>query len=200
MKKKNKIIGKIFILCPLTFIAVLIIWNILYEPLPKILIGENAITAKQLIVYSDNYVKTYAKNKDMYLSNIIMRVNGKHEGKISITYTHKKNGGYNRYNVEINNIEHIILTMHQIDKSVPASIYYINFANWIIDSDEAVNLARRALKNEGIEVDNNDDIYIVGRRSGQKEYWLILFTKKPGIIIDAYTGEATRRYLLDGLK
>ena len=198
MKKKNKIFGKILIICPLTLIAVIIISNILYEPPPTVLIGKNAITAKQLVVYSDNYIKEYAKHKDMYLSNIIMRVNGNHEGEISITYTHKKNDGYCCYNVEINNIEHIISTMHQVDKSV--SIEFMNFTDWIIDSDEAVELARRALKNENIEVNNNDDIYIVGRSSGQKEYWLILFTKKPSIIIDAYTGEATRRYSLDEIE
>ena len=55
----------------LGIISVIIILNILYDA-PTIEIDEDIRTAKQLVAFTDNYVKRYTHKNNFYISGITM--------------------------------------------------------------------------------------------------------------------------------
>ena len=193
MKKEYLIIAIAMVVCFLIFGAALIIPR--FSP-PAIQIDENALTAKQLSVLCDDYVKKYGKEKDLYLSDIVMQLDSNHVGEVTMTYTHAANGRYNRYSVDINTAEHMINTMHWIDRSVAALIDFMNFAEWKVDSDEAVEIALQVLQSNGYEVDDSK-LWIHGGRGVYGDIWQIFFYADsnkakydgaPAVLIDAHTG------------
>ena len=199
MKKNLRNPLSVLGICFLILIAVIVVANVMYKPPPAVQINENALTAKQLSVLCDEYVREYGVNQDLYLSNIVMLIDNNHKGEVTMTYTYEKKGRYYRYFVEVSTDEHIIKSIYEIDKSVVAGIDFMDFAEWNIDSDEAVRIALNALRDRGYEIDDSK-IRIDVVRSNSGDSWDIafyannnkkLYGRSPTVLVDAQTGEAS---------
>ena len=207
MWKKVKVIIVSLASAFMLTIAVLAVLHIIYTPAPAIPIGENVVTIKQLVKYTDEYVREYGNHKDAYLSDIVMHVNENHRGKIILTYSYKSKGRVYRYSVEIDTEEHMINSM-DLNSTIPASTRDMNFPRWVIDSDEAVDIAFRALQKEGYVIDNSwTRIDASGENQNCKwgilfrnEAYLELFGQNPHVIVDAFTGEVSSQHLSFGSK
>ena len=202
---KNKVLfsfTKILLICVISCVSILavIIATINRHDRigPVISIDDDVYTAKQLVNISEDYVRKHVRIEGLYLSNISMHLNKSHRGEVILTYTYEKKGHFRRYDVTINSQNHVVDSLNYIERSSTTSTRFMNFAEWRIDSDEAMDIALRTFRNRGFQFDENT-IWIDARmRATNNCSWGILlfdnaFREKygfnPSIFIDAFTGE-----------
>ncbi|MCL2147330.1 MAG: hypothetical protein FWH52_05940 [Synergistaceae bacterium] len=188
------------IICVLVLAVLFIIINKDIRIGPVISIDDNAYTAKQMVEISDDYVKKYVRIKNLYLSNIQMHLDENHRGEVIMTYSYEKNGRYKSYEVNMSSQDHMVNSLYYIERSSTTSKSFMNFHEWMIDSDEALDIALKTFQDYGYEVDVRK-VWIDARMRAKQEYsWNILIEDTTyrnkygvgfGIFVDAFTGEVS---------
>ena len=198
MKKKSKIFVKVLVISLLVVAAAVTALYIMFKPAPAVSIGENAVTAKQLVTYSDDYIKEYCRNKNVYLSGIEMQIDGGQVGEVTMIYAYVRWERYHGYEVNMNAAEHMIYGIGYAEMRGIRSGRFMDFSTWKIDSNEAIEIALQGLQEKGYEIDDSK-VSIEGRRDAtQTDRWLITFYSDsniekyqgaPYVFVNAHTGE-----------
>lgn len=165
-------------------------------------IPDDKNSAKELVKIAAPYVQEYLGDRKYYVGEITMELNNNHEGKVEIWYKDDRGEGSeevpNILTVEMDTRKNEILKVVEQPRDSKLEPGNIHIENWKIDSDEAMQIAKNAFKND--KDFNFTSAFIIGNDlllNGVESWGVNLFNEKNlksyHLKIDAYTGKVLRK-------